>query len=172
MADNARASLNTAVYSLRPLGEPDEDFSFRVYASTRADEMALVDWTDEQKAAFLRMQFNAQRQHYHLHYPQAVWQVIEQDGRAIGRLVTDDSEPRSFLLMDIALLPEYRGRGVGTAILLDLLLVADNAMKTVSLHVEPNNPALNLYQRLGFVVCGQAGYYLEMKRLPGSGVAL
>ena len=166
MTTDAAAPSNIAAFTLRPLLAQDEDFSFQVYASTRAAEMNLVDWGPEQKAAFLRMQFNAQRQHYHLHYPQALWQVIEQQGQGIGRLITDDSHEELFLLMDIALLPEYCGRGIGSAIMLDLLRAAGLAHKTVSLHVEPNNPALNLYQRLGFVVCNQSGFYLEMRCPP------
>ena len=191
-------SRETPAYRLRPLEKADEAFSFAVYASTRAAEMELVDWTQEQKNAFLQMQFNAQRQHYHLHYPQARWQVIEAAGqppqggrdttltplrafevqgvqgarppqggreaRAAGRLVGDDARDDLFLIMDIALLPEYRGRGIGTAILHELLGAADRAGKTVMLHVEPNNPALRLYRRLGFEISAKSGYYLEMKR--------
>jgi ribosomal protein S18 acetylase RimI-like enzyme len=151
-------------FSLRPLCETDEAFSFAVYACTRAAEMALVDWTEQQKSAFLRMQFNAQRQHYRLHFPQARWQVIEVCGQAAGRLISDDSGTQMSILMDIALLPEYRSQGIGTAILRGLLTAAQHAHKSVSLHVEPHNPALRLYQRLGFEICAQSGFYLEMRR--------
>jgi ribosomal protein S18 acetylase RimI-like enzyme len=152
------------VFTLRPLGEADEAFSFAVYASTRAAEMELVNWTVEQKNDFLRMQFNAQCQHYHRHYPQAGWQVIEVAGQTAGRLVSDDSSAQTLLLMDIALLPGYRGQGIGTAILRSLLAAAERAHKTVALHVEPNNPALRLYRRLGFEIYAQSGFYLEMRR--------
>ena len=175
------ASREAPAYSLRPLEKADEAFSFAVYASTRAAEMELVDWPQEQKNAFLQMQFNAQHQHYHLHYPLARWQVMEVEGRppqgrrdttltgvqgarAAGRLVSDDAREDLCLIMDIALLPEYRGRGIGTAILHELLQAADRAGKTVMLHVEPNNPALRLYQRLGFEISAKSGFYLEMKR--------
>jgi ribosomal protein S18 acetylase RimI-like enzyme len=151
-------------FTLRHLCEADEAFSYKVYASTRTSEMDLINWTEEQKSAFLRMQFNAQRQHYHLHYPQAFWQVIEVAGQPAGRLVRDDSNAQACLLMDIALLPEYRGRGIGTEILLSLLAAAERAHKALSLHVEPNNPALRLYQRLGFEICAQRGFYFEMQR--------
>ena len=53
--------------NLRMVKESDNDFSFSVYASTRADEMELVDWTMEQKDAFLHMQFEAQTTHYSLY---------------------------------------------------------------------------------------------------------
>jgi ribosomal protein S18 acetylase RimI-like enzyme len=157
------AAPNPPAFSLRPLGEADEEFSFAVYASTRAAEMELVNWSTEQKNTFLRMQFNAQRQHYRLHYPQARWQVIEVAGKAAGRLVSDDAGTQ-LLLMYIALLPESRGQGIGTALLGSLLAAAEQAHKSVTLHVEPNNPALHLYRRLGFEICAQSGFYLEMRR--------
>jgi ribosomal protein S18 acetylase RimI-like enzyme len=151
-------------FRLRVLEDADEAFSRTVYASTRAAEMDQLNWSGEQKDAFLRMQFVAQRQHYLLHYPRALWQVIEVQGQAAGRLIVDDADARLVLLMDIALLPQFQGQGIGTAILSGLLRAAERARKRVALHVEPNNPALRLYQRLGFVVCAQSGFYLEMKR--------
>src|SRR5690349_13416768 len=102
---------------LRPSGAGDQDFQYRLYASTRADEMALVQWTDEQKEAFLHMQFRAQTTHYQAHYPQAAYQIIQrEDGTAIGRLIVNRSSD-AMLIIDIALLPAYRGMGIGTAIL-------------------------------------------------------
>jgi ribosomal protein S18 acetylase RimI-like enzyme len=163
-AQKTAPSSASPAFTLRPLGEADEEFSFAVYASTRAAEMERINWSTAQKDAFLRMQFDAQRQHYHRHYPLAGWQVIEVAGQAAGRLILDDSSAQVSLLMDIALLPGYRGQGIGTAILRGLLAEAERARKTISLHVEPNNPALRLYQRLGFEICAQSGFYLEMKR--------
>src|SRR3954447_16209862 len=102
-------------HTLRPSELGDEDFLFRLYASTRADEMALVNWSDEQKDAFLRMQFQAQTAHYRVYYPHAEYYVIQRDQTTpIGRLIIDRASD-SMLIVDIALLPEYRGVGIGTA---------------------------------------------------------
>lgn len=149
--------------TLRPLQEPDEEFSYRVYAHTRDDEMALVNWDAVQKEAFLRMQFNAQRFHYRTYSPQAEWCVVEVDGIAAGRLVVDRSGANLIALMDIALLPEFRGRGAGTQLTQALLAEARAAGKSVRLHVEDFNPAVHLYQRLGFRFTGtETGIYKEM----------
>ncbi len=102
--------------SLLAASEQDDAFLFQVYASTRADEMALVNWTAEQKTAFLQMQFNAQRQHYRTYYPAATYQVIAREDVPIGRLIVNRS-PDEILLMDIALLPEQRNAGIGTALI-------------------------------------------------------
>ena len=81
-----------ATYTLRPVVAQDEDFLLRVYASTRTEEMALVDWTEQQKADFLRMQFDAQTAHYKRHYPTAEYMIIEQDGAAAGRLILEHTD--------------------------------------------------------------------------------
>ncbi len=151
--------------AVRPVEVADEEFSLSVYASTRADELALVDWTDEQKAAFVQMQFDAQRQSYLYQYPQAQFYIIEEAGRRAGRMIVARSAD-SILLMDIALLPEFRGRGIGSVLLRELIEEADHANKTVQLHIEPFNRAIELYSRLGFIKSGQIGYYFEMTRQP------
>lgn len=148
---------------LRPVNAEDDGFLYRVYASTRMDEMAQVPWNDEQKEAFLRMQFNAQATHYQRHYPNAEYQIIqsEEDGVPIGRLIIDRSG-NSLLLMDIALLPEYRNAGIGTTLVKDLMAEAAAASRELVLHVEVFNPALKLYTRLGFVKTAEQGIYHEM----------
>src|SRR5258708_3770186 len=91
----------------------DTDFLRRVYASTRAAELAMTPWSDEQKEAFCRMQFDAQRSHYAQYYPAASHDIIQRDGVPAGRLYVDRGESE-ILIVDIALLPEYRGAGIGT----------------------------------------------------------
>jgi GNAT superfamily N-acetyltransferase len=136
--------------TLRPANPGDDEFLCRVYASTRTDEMALVDWSEAQKEAFLRMQFDAQTAHYRLHYPTAEYQIIQQGENPIGRLTVERSQ-KSLLIMDIALLPEYRHKGIGTALLKDLMAEAGHSNLPVVLRVEFFNPVIQLYARLGFV---------------------
>src|SRR5688500_328403 len=106
--------------SLRPITDDDRDMLYRVYASTREDELAQVAWDDDQKAAFLRMQFDAQYSYYAEHYPKAQFQVILLNGEPVGRLYLD-RRAREIRIVDIALLPEYRNRGIGTALLHEIL---------------------------------------------------
>lgn len=143
----------------------DEPFLEAVYASTRAQEMAVVPWTEGQKQTFVQMQYRAQRESYQNQFSQAQYYVIEQAGQPVGRMILDRSA-RPMLLMDIALLPRYRNHGLGTALLRDLLEEADRLRRPVRLHVEDFNPAMNLYLRLGFVKTGEAGIYSEMTRQP------
>jgi ribosomal protein S18 acetylase RimI-like enzyme len=158
---NTSFSIANELVALRPVEAGDDDFLCRVYGSTRTDEMALVDWTDEQKAAFLRMQFDAQRAHYRTHYLKAEYFVIQRNGVDIGRIIVERSQD-PLILMDIALLPEYRGMGIGTTLIKDLMAEAAGKGWALTLHVEFFNPALALYTRLGFVKIAEQDVYYKM----------
>ena len=153
--------------TLRPIEPDDEEFLYRVYAGTREVELAQVDWDAAQKEAFLHMQFTAQHQYYQEHYAGAAFQVILADGRPAGRLYVARwlDEIR---IVDIALLPEYRNAGIGTALLRDLLAEGARAGKPVSIHVERFNPALRLYERLGFTSIADKGVYLLLEWAPAA----
>jgi ribosomal protein S18 acetylase RimI-like enzyme len=152
-------------HGLRPVGVDDREFLLRVYASTREEELRLVDWSDEQKATFVRQQFEAQDAYYREHYHAATFDVIEIDGEPAGRLYVArwDDEIR---IVDIALLPEHRARGIGTSLLRELLEEAASSRKRLSIHVELNNPARRLYERLGFVSVEERGVYVLMEAAP------
>jgi ribosomal protein S18 acetylase RimI-like enzyme len=153
----------SSVVALLPVAPGDEQFLYRVYASTRTEELASVPWDEVQKDAFLRAQFEAQDRSYREHYSRASFDVVLVDGEPAGRLYLNrgDSEIR---IVDIALLPEHRGKGVGSALLRDLLAEADARGKRVTIHVERMNPALRLYERLGFSVAEDKGVYLFLER--------
>ena len=148
--------------ALRPITPEDDSFLAGVYASTRRDELAPTGWSDEEKAVFCRRQFDAQSAHYRENYPGAVLQVIERGGVSIGRLYVAHWE-REIRIMDIALLPEHRGTGIGTNLLRELQNEARSAGKSLTIHVERFNPAMRLYQRLGFKVVEEQQVYLLMK---------
>lgn len=152
--------------ALRPAVEGDRDFLFRVYASTREAELAPVPFTPEQRAAFLEQQFDAQSAHYGTHYADASFDVVLVDGEPAGRLIVGRwaAEVR---IVDIALLPEHRARGVGARLLAPVLAEAEARGAVVSIHVEHANPARRLYERLGFAAAADEGIYLRMERAPG-----
>ena len=150
---------------LRDIRPEDQSFLLQVYASTRADELALVDWSDEQKQAFVNMQFDAQWTYYHGEYPAATWHIIQRDGVDIGRWIVHRADDE-ILLMDVALLAEYRGAGVGSQLMRDLMDEAAATRQRIRLHVEKFNRALHWYQRLGFQAIGDSAVYLEMEWQP------
>ena len=148
---------------LRPVTPADEPFLLRVYAGTRAEELAAVPWTAEQKDAFVAHQFAAQSAHYARHYTGLSADVILVDGRPAGRLLVA-RWAREIRIVDIALLPEFRGAGTGSRLLDRLIAEADAVGKLLSIHVERQNPAMHLYERLGFRPVAEEGVYLRLER--------
>jgi ribosomal protein S18 acetylase RimI-like enzyme len=152
----------TAGLSFRPVATADLPFLYQVYASTRAEELAAVPWSDEQKAAFLTMQFRAQHADYERNYSSADRHVILHGDEPVGRLYVDRGE-REHSVIDIALLPEHRGRGLGAAIMRDLQDEARSGGKLLTIYVEKFNPAMRLYRRLGFRTIEDKGVYDLMR---------
>ena len=153
--------------TLRPATDADRDFLFDVYASTRTEELAPVPWSDDEKDAFLRQQAEAQDAHYRGTYTDTTYSVILTGGEPAGRLYVARWEDE-IRIVDIALLPEHRGNGLGTALLQELIEESEAAGKPLSIHVEQNNPARPLYDRLGFEEAGEFGVYVLMRRAPVS----
>lgn len=138
-----------------------QDFLFKVYASTRMQEMAQTGWSAAQQEQFLRMQFEAQRRSYAAQFPQARHWIVRLNDVAAGRMMVNRSEDE-VLLVDVALLPEHRNLGVGSLLMAGLMEEASRGGKSIRLHVERFNPALRWYERLGFKAVSESEVYLEM----------
>jgi ribosomal protein S18 acetylase RimI-like enzyme len=152
---------------LRTVQPEDQEFLYRVYASSREMELAAVPWDDAQKEQFLRMQFNAQDKYYHEYYSNAAYDVVLVDGEPAGRLYVD-RWAEEIRVMDIALLPQYRNTGIGSTLLRRVMDEGAQSGKKVSIHVEQFNPALRLYERLGFKGKEQRGVYYLLEWTPES----
>ena len=150
---------------LRPMTDTDIPFAAALYASTRAGELAQTGWPLDQQQAFLARQHEAQHHHYRTHYDGAEWLIVERGGEMIGRLYLVEWT-RELRIIDIARVPEAKRQGIGGALLIDIMARAAEAGKTVSAHVERNNPALRLYDRLGFTLAEDKGVYLLLEWRP------
>jgi ribosomal protein S18 acetylase RimI-like enzyme len=157
-------NIAISTLTLRLATAEDTAFLQELFASTRDEFKKLI--TDEsQLAALMNMQFSFQRQQYQEGYPDGQDQIIISNDRPVGRLFTSEDE-RTITLVDIALLLEYRGQGIGRQLVDDLLARARRVNKTVVLHVLKTNRARNLYDRLGFRIAGEDSMYYEMIREP------
>lgn len=153
--------------TLRPAGDADTDILLSVYASTRADELSLVPWNAEQKAAFVRMQFVAQKQHYAATYPEASHDMIcvNEAASPVGRLYLDRGA-EAFHILDITVLPQHRNAGTGSFLLRRVIAEAGRCGKPVTIYVESFSPALRLFERLGFQKDHEKGLHFLMKWSP------
>jgi ribosomal protein S18 acetylase RimI-like enzyme len=158
-------TIGKQTYSFRPITDSDRTFLLKLYGSTRADELALTGWTEDQKKEFLQQQFSAQHTYYQENFPHASFLIIQDGQTPVGRIYTD-RRPDEIRLIDITLLPEYRGGGLGTALLEELITEAGEAGKPLRIHVEKFNPALRLYKRLGFSHIADTGVYFLMEWSP------
>lgn len=151
--------------TLRPVGPADNDLLIELYASTRAEEMALVPWTAEQQQAFIRSQFDAQQIHYAKTYPTASHDVILANGRRVGRLYVARLNDQ-IRIIDITVLPSERNGGIGSYLIKQLLDEAELAGKVTRIYVEQFNPSLRLFERLGFSSTEQHGIHTLMEWNP------
>jgi ribosomal protein S18 acetylase RimI-like enzyme len=148
----------------RPMTDDDLPFVAALYATTRAEEVAATGWPEAMQAAFLEQQHRAQHALSRTAWPDGEWLIIARAGAPVGRLYLAQ-ELGKRLLVDISLLPETRGAGLGTAIFTDLL-----AAETlpVELHVQRLNPARRLYERFGFRIVEEQPVYFRMIRQAGA----
>jgi ribosomal protein S18 acetylase RimI-like enzyme len=151
--------------ALRPITSADAPFLRDLYATTRAEELRPVPWTDEEKRRFCNSQFAAQTAHYEEHYPGCAFSIVELEGRPIGRLYVHRGDD-DIRVVDNSLGPEVRGCGIGGTLMADILAEGDATAKSVSIHVEHFNPALRLYDRLGFRHVDTYGVYHLMEWQP------
>jgi RimJ/RimL family protein N-acetyltransferase len=152
--------------TLRPVHEEDGEFLLSVYASTRVEEMARVPWTAEQKEAFVRMQFTAQREHYAAEHPQADHDIVCRDGVPVGRVYVARN-PDKLHILDITILPPYRKSGTGSMVLRRLMVESTETAKPLTIYVESFNPSLALFRKLGFESVSQNGFH-QLLRWPRS----
>lgn len=134
---------------LKPVTTEDEQFLLTVYASSRQKEMSLVAWSNEQKRAFLKMQLAAQQQHYQARFPEATFNLIEFDNQPVGRFYVAELQDE-IRIIDIAVLPDYRRRGIGTALISETLTAAEIAAKPVQIYLDFYSEVDQLFSALGF----------------------
>lgn len=163
MSEERASEHHQSSVRLRAVNADDESFLQTVYGDSRAEELARVPWSDAQRDAFIQMQFTGQQKHYREFFPNATHEIILVDGRPAGRLYVDrrDGEIR---ILDISLLHEARGQGIGSHLINALIEEADAAGKLISIYVENYNPSKLLFERLGFRQIEDDGINLLLER--------
>lgn len=150
-------------FDVRSETEGDREFLFQLYASTRQEEIAMTGWNMSEVNDFLNMQFTLQHSQYLMRFPLALRQIILVEGKPAGRLYFHREKER-ITVIDISLIPEFRNRGIGGAILRKLAEEADENGLVMDLHVDWNNPIRWFYKTLGFHEKESHGFYCYMER--------
>ncbi len=151
--------------STRPEHLPDDgDFLLSVYASTRP-ELTGLGWPAKQQDAFIRMQFDAQTRHYRKFFPDAAYSVIRVDSEPAGRYIVNHADDQ-ILIVDIALLPQFRRMGIGSGLVRRLLDQADASHLPVRCHILHDSIARRFWEHAGFAAQGRDGVYVAMERAP------
>ena len=153
--------------TLRPVEEKDDSFIEAVYRSTREEELKFTNWSELQKNAFVTMQSMAQLAEYKTKFPDAAFQIIVYKKKDAGRFYTWENETE-IRLIDITVLPQFRGKGIGSFLLGELIKRSNKEQKKISLHADPASPVLELYRRLGFIHIRNNGRHYYMERNPGA----
>ena len=149
--------------SLRPETPADEAFLRHLILESVAQELGAAAWPEPMRSHLLGVQYAGRRQSRRMNFPDAASQVIQADGENAGWVVTA-SLPEEMHIVDIMILPEMRGRGIGTAAIQEILSTAAHAGKPLRLSVNPmNQGAIRLYERLGFRKIGEdeVQYFME-----------
>lgn len=151
--------------AFRVIHDADRDFLFSLFAAAREWEFEHTAWKDDEKAAFLKRQFDIRTQAYQMNYLGASHRIITLDDTDIGQLILDRRDDY-MLIVDFVITPDFQGKGIGSDILKSLINEAHGGKVPIRLHVEKNNPALHLYLRHGFKVEGEQGHHHKLTWSP------
>ncbi|PKN56195.1 MAG: hypothetical protein CVU56_17430 [Deltaproteobacteria bacterium HGW-Deltaproteobacteria-14] len=160
--------MSTDAFTLRPVAPSDApllDALFRETLGPVGDALATLP---DRGAALVAQMREGQRRTWHNAFGEDGHALVLVDGAPVGRVWAERMGPDEVRLVDIALLPSHRGAGIGTAVLRRIIEDARKEKRTIVLHVATHNPALRLYQRLGFVAISGDELNLRLERAPGS----
>ena len=146
--------MSNIIYELRTITEQDYDFIYRVKkdAYIKYVEMNFGGWDEEQQQEFFRKFIET--------YKEGAY-IITFQGMDIG-FFNDCQTDDTYEIGNICILPEYQNRGIGTAILQEV--IEKHGHKEIHLQYFKQNPVGRLYERLGFERVGETSYHYQMRK--------
>jgi ribosomal protein S18 acetylase RimI-like enzyme len=143
------------VYTLRQATEADYAFLFHLHEATMKEYVTQTwGWDEAVQQILFQMRFEP-----------AHLQIVVVDGRDVG-VLSVKQQPGTLVIANLQILPDSQKQGLGTAIIKALLWQARLQGVPVSLQVLKVNPALKLYERLGFTVTGEIDTHYLMRTVP------
>ena len=153
---------NSCGLTLREVSPLDEAFLLDLYLSVREAEMAMVPWTDEQRSAFVRHQYAAQRNHYRAEYPTAQHSILFKDDVPVGMLYIDFTQA-DVKIVDLIISPSSRNLGIGSSLLKVLQSEASGLQKPLTVFVDQQDRSINFFERLGFKPVEEQGMHILLE---------
>jgi ribosomal protein S18 acetylase RimI-like enzyme len=147
---------------LRPARTDDQEFFYRLFCSVHSEKLQLVSLNLEEKNRLIELMYEGFTRHYRTLAPASDDRVVLLNNESIGRMILLQMS-KEIWLADLAILPEYRQRGIGSALIGQLQAESMMSKRPVRLQVPQFDRALRLYQRLGFYEVDKVGPYLHLE---------
>ena len=143
-------------YKFREISADDYEYIYRLKKEAYKEyvELNFGPWDEVQQRGFFERFFSVCKSRMF---------VITHNGANIG-FYNYETNDNCYEIGNICIIPEYRNKGIGTAILQDIL--SENKDREVHLQYFKQNPVGTLYERLGFERCGETNSHYKMIRMP------
>jgi GNAT superfamily N-acetyltransferase len=140
-------------YQLRRADDADRSFLWSLLVATMKEYVDRTWGWDEAD----------QQRRFQEHCPPERYRIIIVDDEQIGA-VAIEQRPVELFLASILILPQHQRKGIGTAIITDVIRQGQRLGLPVGLRVLKVNPAIQLYRRLGFVTVEETSTHCVMRR--------
>ena len=150
------------ILTLRPSRADDQEFLYRLFCSVHSEKLNLALLSVEERNRLIGLMYQGFAGHYSTIGPAADDRIVLLNNECIGRMILLQTR-EEIRLADLAILPQYRQRGIGTALIGQLQTESLMSNRPVRLHVARFDRASRLYQRLGFYKIDVEGPYLHLE---------
>jgi ribosomal protein S18 acetylase RimI-like enzyme len=151
-------------FSCRIETPEDEPFIRQLMFETLTDQLEASSWPDAVREPILDAQYRVRRQGFRKSAEDRPGTILLVNGEPVGWYVAADLD-YEIRLVNLVVLSKHRGKGIGSAVLRELVTGSNHAHKTLTLSVAMNNQrAFDLYVRMGFRQTGDDGVHYFMER--------
>src|SRR5580693_5097548 len=150
------------ILTLRPSRADDQEFLHRLFCSVHSEKLNLALLSVEERNRLIGLMYQGFAGHYSTIGPAADDRIVLLNNESIGRMILLQTR-EEIRLADLAILPQYRRRGIGSALIGQLQTESTMSKRPVRLQVAQFDHALRLYQRLGFYKTDAIGTYLHLE---------
>jgi RimJ/RimL family protein N-acetyltransferase len=150
-SDTRIVSTARGEFILRPERPEDEPFLSHLFAANNTRVLHQAGFPLEVIEKLISFQFHSQTRTFREMFPEAIYSIINWDGKEVGRFIEND-ERDAVYFVDFVLFPDYQAIGLGTALTRALMQEWAARGRDTRVKVMINNEAsLKMCRKLGFV---------------------